>query len=96
MGAVAIQELDPMVNEALTPAEPIEQKAAKEAVRDIPARVTELGGSEQQGQGLAEAMRLVLLGHNSQARRALAYAGYPDYAVDDIMRELEVGLKSAA
>jgi hypothetical protein len=100
-GTSALQELDPMVEdpvvmEASSPVEPAELEAASKAVRDVPAHVMKLGGTKEQAEALAEAMRLVLLGHSMAARSVLEAARYPAPAIDEIMRHLERGLKSAA
>jgi hypothetical protein len=87
---------DPVIVEASSPIEPVELKAASKAVRDVPAYVMKRGGTKEQAEALAEAMRLVLLGHSTVARSVLEDARYPATAIDEIMRHLERGLKSAA
>jgi hypothetical protein len=94
MGSVAIQEHDLMVNDTSTGQ--VDSVAARQAVSDIPSKIKALGGTNEQANAMAEAMRLVLLGQEKPARVVLEKAGVPKDAVDAIMRHLGDGLKSAA
>jgi hypothetical protein len=95
MGAVAIREHEPMVNETLTE-QLVESDAARQAVSDVPSKIMSLGGTNEQANAMAEAMRLVLLGQEKPARLVLEKAGYPKDAIDVIMGHLGERLKSAA
>jgi hypothetical protein len=98
MGALAVKEHDPMINELSTEQQDRVDNAAaaKAAVRSIPSEVKALGGNDRQALALADAMRLVLLEEDAAARTVLEKAGYPQDVIDAIMKHLGEGLKSAA
>lgn len=95
-GASALREYAPMIDEVILDEQRAEREAASKAVRDVPDFVVKLGGTKEHGRALAEAMRLVLQGCSKDARRVLVAANYPADSIEQIMQQLERGLKSAA
>jgi hypothetical protein len=92
MGAVVTLEQEPMTDQTST----TESTAAREAVRDIPRKIIALGGTKEQAYAMAEAMRLVLDGHQKEARLILQKGGYPQDVIEATVNPLAKRSKSAA
>jgi hypothetical protein len=55
-----------------------------------------MGGTLAQGQAMAEAMRLVLMGEDdAKVRQALERGQYPQYAIDDLIEHICKSLNPA-
>jgi hypothetical protein len=74
----------------------VEDAVARRAVRGIPDEILALGGTHEQAKAMADAMYLVLLGDDKEARHALEQGKYPQRDLDAIMKHLWEGLQSAA
>jgi hypothetical protein len=74
----------------------IESEAARQAVCEVPTEVRELGGTQEQAIAVAEAMRLILIGHPEKATHALTRAGFAMPVVQGLMPRLIAGLRRAA
>ena len=99
MPALAFKETEPMNGESSAEArDPREQLntddsvSAAEAVSIVPEQAKKLGATDKQARGLAEAMRLILLGNMDEAAVALQDSGHPSESVDAILRALRAGL----
>jgi hypothetical protein len=70
----------------------IKSEAAKKAVANVPAEVQALGGTPQQGEAVAEAIRVYLLrspGHEHYARKVLADAGFVNGTIDVMLSRID-------
>lgn len=73
-----------------------EADLVREAVSDIPHEIMALGGTLAQGQAMAEAMRLVLMGEDvAKVRQALERGQYPQYAINDLIDLIRKSLSPA-
>jgi hypothetical protein len=85
-----VQVLEPGMNNSKTDAELV-----REAVSHIPQEIMAIGGTLAQGQAMAEAMRLVLLGEDvAKVRQALERGHYPQYAINDLVEHICKSLSS--
>jgi hypothetical protein len=86
-----VQVLKPRMSSSKTEAELV-----REAVSDIPQEIMAIGGTLAQGQAMAEAMRLVLMGEGAaKVRQALERGNYPQYAINDLIDLIRKSLSPA-